>query len=119
MLFDSFASLEILATVFFSHAEKELIEFIGNGSVIFSKSPLRGGLLRYAHSDRFTEAVGVVSVVLNLSIFGYLFHRSLDLIRLRISLATKLSRSRILTGVKGVSVKRGPDICGWRMRMEK
>ena len=111
----------ILATVFFSHAEKELIEFIGNGSVIFSKSSLIGGLLRYAHSDRFPEAVGVVSVVLNLSIFGYLFHRSLDLIRLRISLATKkgFSRSRILTGVKGVSVKRGPDICGWRMRMEK
>ena len=55
----------ILATVFFSHAEKELIEFMGNGSVIFSKSPLRGGLLRYAYSDRFPEAVGVVSVVLN------------------------------------------------------
>ena len=120
MLFDSFASLVILATVFFSHAEKELIEFIGNGSVIFSKSPLRGGLLRYAHSDLFPEAVGVVSVVLNLSIFGYLFHLSLDLIRLRISLATKgFSRSRILTGVKGVSVKRGSDICGWRMQMEK
>ena len=52
----------IFATVFFSHAERELIEFIGNGAVIFFKSPLTCGLLRYAHSDRFPEAVGVVSV---------------------------------------------------------
>ena len=47
----------MLATVFFSHAEKELIEFIGNGSVIFSKSAdFLGKHIRIAFQ------VGVVSV---------------------------------------------------------
>ena len=27
--------------------------------------------------------------------------------------------ARKLTGLEGVSVKRGPDTCGWRMRMGK